>query len=58
MKEKTVDKQEIKDKRPKNNSEKALPYCTTSASAEHTRAYNDDEPCDDGRTGEIDQDQE
>ena len=28
-----------------------LPFCTTAPSAEHARAENDDEPCDDGRAG-------
>ena len=54
MEEKAIDKQEIKDKGPKNNAEEALPHCTTAASAEHARAYDDDEPCDDGRAGGID----
>lgn len=56
MEEKTIDKQERKDKRPEKNAEETLPHCTTAASAEHARATSDDEPCDDGRTGEIDQD--
>ena len=30
------------------------PPCTTAASPEHSRAHDDDEPCDDGRTGKID----
>ncbi len=33
----------------KKDSEEDLEYCTTAPSAEHARATNDDEPCDDGR---------
>ena len=39
------DKKEVSD---------TLPYCTTAPSAEQARTQNDDEPCDDGRTGEFD----
>jgi transposase-like protein len=28
-----------------------LPFCTTAPSAEHARATNEDEPCDDGSAG-------
>lgn len=34
-------------------SDDKLPPCTTAPSAEHARASNDDEPCDDARSGEI-----
>ena len=43
--------EEKNDKRP-DKSEKEeleLEHCTTAPSAEHARASNDDEPCDDGR---------
>ena len=33
----------------KKGGEQDLEYCTTAPSAEHARATNDDEPCDDGR---------
>ena len=33
------------------NTEENLPFCTTAASAEHARATNEDEPCDDNRAG-------
>jgi hypothetical protein len=39
-----VDKKEKADM-----EEKKLPYCKTAPSAEHHRADNEDEPCDDGR---------
>lgn len=29
-------------------------FCTSAASAEHSRASDDDEPCDDGREGNVD----
>ena len=42
-----------KDKKKKD--EKGLPYCTTAPSAEHARASDEDEPCDDGRSGYMEQ---
>ena len=38
-----------------NKTEEKLPYCTTAPSGEHSRAGGDDEPCDDGRAGEVNQ---
>ncbi|MFP3928856.1 MAG: hypothetical protein ACLFUE_07750 [Desulfobacteraceae bacterium] len=40
---------------PKKNNEKKddLPYCTSAPSVEHHRADNEDEPCDDGRAGKL-----
>ena len=38
----------------KQNPEKTLPSCTTAPSAEHARASNEDEPCDDARGAEKD----
>jgi len=35
----------------KSENQEALPYCTTAPSAEQARASDEDEPCDDGRTG-------
>ena len=37
-----------KDRKP----EEEIPFCTTAPSAEHSRAYDDDEPCDDNRAGD------
>ena len=36
----------------KKKKEEKLPFCTTAPSAEHGRAENEDEPCDDFREGE------
>jgi hypothetical protein len=33
-----------------------LSICTSAPSAEHARATNEDEPCDDGRAGKVDED--
>ena len=33
-------------------TEEELPFCTTAPSAEHARAGEEDEPCDDFREGE------
>jgi hypothetical protein len=35
--------------------EEKLPFCTKTPSAEHARSQDEDEPCDDGRTGKIDE---
>ena len=45
---------EATDKKKKKKAEEKLPYCTTTPSAEHFRAHDDDEPCDDGRNGDVD----
>jgi hypothetical protein len=42
---------ELKDK--KKPSKEQLPYCTTAPSAEQARAEDEDEPCDDARTGDV-----
>ena len=36
----------------KKKKEEELPFCTTAPSAEHARADEEDEPCDDFREGE------
>lgn len=48
-------KRELKDnkKDKKKEPEGGLPFCTTAASAEQARAEEEDEPCDDGRTGNV-----
>ena len=53
--------EEKKDRDPKEQAKvkkkkdkEGLPYCTTAPSAEHARAVDDDEPCDDGRSGGAD----
>ena len=51
MEEKKMEELEEKDKGKKKKVEEKLPYCTTAPSAEHARASDDDEPCDDGRSG-------
>ena len=43
------------EKEKKKKDEKELPYCTIAPSAEHTRASDEDEPCDDGRSGDVEQ---
>jgi hypothetical protein len=35
-------------------SEEKLVPCTKAPSAEHSRSHDEDEPCDDGRTGKTD----
>jgi len=41
--------------RKKKKAEEALPFCTTSPDAEQARAHDDDEPCDDSRSGSTDE---
>lgn len=54
QKEKEVAESGGQEKDKKKKSDEKLPYCTTAPSAEHARARNDDEPCDDGKTGDVD----
>ena len=42
--------EEKKEKKVKKTEEE-LPFCTTAPSAEHTRADQVDDPCDDNREG-------
>ena len=56
MEEKNIEKLEEQKKGKKKNADEELPYCTTAPSAEQARASDDDEPCDDGREGNIDKD--
>ncbi|MGD8227715.1 MAG: hypothetical protein PVH82_09370 [Desulfobacteraceae bacterium] len=46
--EKTKGAQEKK----KKKEDAELPFCTTAPSAEHSRADEEDDPCDDFREGE------
>jgi len=43
--------QEEKKGEKKKPLDEGLPECTTAPSAEHARGSDDDEPCDDGRSG-------
>ena len=44
-------KKEAEDQPKKKKKDKPLPFCTTAPSAEHARADEEDEPCDDSRSG-------
>ena len=46
-------KNKAKKPKKKKKTDKGLPYCNKAPSAEHARAHDVDEPCDDGRTGEA-----
>lgn len=52
--QKKAEDSEGTEKEKKKKAEEKLPYCTTAPSAEHARGNNDNEPCDDGRTGDVD----
>lgn len=39
------------EKKKKEIEEVELPKCTEPSDPEYSRAWNDDEPCDDGRAG-------
>lgn len=51
MEEKKIEKSEEQEKGENEKVEEELPYCTTAPSAEHARAHDDNEPCDDFRAG-------
>ena len=51
MEEKEEKKPEEQVKKNKKKEEE-LPFCTTAPSAEHSRADEEDEPCDDSREGD------
>jgi len=55
MEEKEPEKIEENNNRKKKKVEKSLPFCTTAPDAEHARAHDDDEPCDDSRSGSSDE---
>lgn len=46
---------EAREKEPvrAGKKEEKLPYCTAAASAEHAGGAAEEEPCDDGRTGDY-----
>jgi hypothetical protein len=49
---KEEEKQETEEKAKKKKEEaESMPFCTIAPSAEHARAEEDDEPCDDSRSG-------
>ena len=56
MEEKKVEELEEQEKKEKKKIEEKLPYCTTAPSSEQARASDEDEPCDDGRSGDENQD--
>lgn len=43
-------------KKQKKKSEEKLPFCTSAPSAEHARGMEEEEPCDDSRTGDYGED--
>ena len=59
MAKKQNDKKKEKDKKKKKRKQEVpLPFCTTAPAAEHTRGYEEEEPCDDGRSGKIESTEE
>jgi hypothetical protein len=50
---KEEESQEKEKRKKKRESQVPLPFCTTAPDPEHTRAYEEDEPCDDARSGKI-----
>ena len=55
MEEKEPEKIQNNNDRKKKKVEKGVPFCTTAPDAEHARAHDDDEPCDDSRSGSSDE---
>ena len=52
MTEEKEKKDEEETKQEGTEAEETLPFCTTAPSAEHARAADEDEPCDDAREEE------
>ena len=52
MAEKQDDKEKDR-KKKKRKQDVPLPFCTTAPDPEHARGYEEEEPCDDARAGEI-----
>ncbi len=55
MEDKKVKELEEQEGKEKKKIEEKLPYCTTAPSSEQTRSSDEDEPCDDGRSGDVNQ---
>ena len=53
-----AEKQNEDKKKKKKKEQVPLPFCTTAPAAEHTRGYEEEEPCDDGRSGKIESTEE
>ena len=59
MSQENQDKEAQEDKEKKKKKvEVPLPYCTTAPDPEHHRAEDDDQPCDDARSGNIEKGKE
>ena len=43
-------------KKQKKETEEKLPFCTSAPSAEHARGMEEEEPCDDSRSGDYGED--
>ena len=50
---KEQDDKEKDRKKKKRKQDVPLPFCTTAPAAEHARGYEEEEPCDDGRSGQT-----
>lgn len=57
-KKKRESKELEQDKKKNQKSEDPLPYCTTASDPEHARGYQEDEPCDDARSGKVESTEE
>ena len=55
MEETAPEKIQENNNRKKKKVEKDLPFCTTAPDAEHARAHDDNEPCNDSRSGSPDE---
>ena len=50
------EKENSEENKDQKKAEEDLPFCTTAPSAEHARSKSEDEPCDDGRAGKVEED--
>ena len=53
-----TDKKHEEKKKKKEEQDWPLPYCTTAPSAEHHRAGDEDEPCDDARATDFEEEED
>ena len=54
-KEKKSEEIQKENSRKKKKADEKLPFCTSAPDAEHSRAHNEDDPCDDSRSGSDDE---
>lgn len=57
-KDQKAEEQQEDKKKKKQKSQVPLPFCTAAPDPEHARGYEEEEPCDDARSGKIESTEE